>query len=275
MEMQGDKLVLVPNTADCFIATVKVLRSMDPSDGVVFHTYSLPEDRCTRLLVKELGKNMPEQDVREELEILGIPVQPVLQLHSQRRDPNPAKDRFSTPHFIVAVARWTRVSKVRAFTSLCVLRVIVDTYRDPKEPTQRKNCLRFGYTKRNCGYPPRCVACGGPLVSDGKCTVAHEQKRCANCNSNHTANYRGCSKWKECRATNSERAHAAKPKSQGPKRNPTTQPKAKKQPQLSLEHQRMDPGWSHVSKDGRIVTTTSTSAQQSETIAQAVNVTPM
>ena len=58
--IQGEKLVLVPNTADCFRATVKELRYMEPSGGMAFHTYSLPEDRCTRLLVKGLGKNMPE-----------------------------------------------------------------------------------------------------------------------------------------------------------------------------------------------------------------------
>ena len=92
--MHGDMLVLVPNTADCFRATERVLRSMESSKGVAFHTYSLPEDRCTRLLVKGLGKNMLEQDVREELEILGIPVQLVLQLRLQRRDPDPANDRF-------------------------------------------------------------------------------------------------------------------------------------------------------------------------------------
>ena len=103
--MQGDKLVLVPKTADSFRATVKVLRSIDENKGVAFHTYSLSEDRCTRPLVKGLGKNMPEQNVREELEILGIPVQSVLQLRSQRRDPDPAKDRFPTPHFILTVAR--------------------------------------------------------------------------------------------------------------------------------------------------------------------------
>ena len=61
---------------------MKVLKSMDRSEGVAFHTYSFPEDRCTRLLVKDLSKNMPEQDVREELEILGIPVQSVLQLRT-------------------------------------------------------------------------------------------------------------------------------------------------------------------------------------------------
>ena len=49
VRMQGDKLVLVPKTADCFKATVRVLRSIDPSKGVAFHTYSLPEDRCSSL----------------------------------------------------------------------------------------------------------------------------------------------------------------------------------------------------------------------------------
>ena len=75
---------------------VRVLRSIDASKGVAFHTYSLAEDRYTRLLVKGLGKNMPDQDVREELEILGIPVQSVLQLRSQRRDPDTA--RTGSPH---------------------------------------------------------------------------------------------------------------------------------------------------------------------------------
>jgi hypothetical protein len=36
-----------------------------------------------------------------------------------------------------------------------------------------------------------------------------------NCNSNHTANYRGCNKWKESRAANSKEVHAAKTKTEG------------------------------------------------------------
>jgi Associated with zinc fingers. len=111
---------------------VRVLRFIDASKSAGFHTYSLPEDQCTRLLVKDLAKNMPEQDAREELEILGIPVQSVLQLRSQRRDPDPAKDRFPTPHFTVTVARGPLVSKVRSLTSLCGLRVTVERYQAPK-----------------------------------------------------------------------------------------------------------------------------------------------
>ena len=44
-------------------------------EGVSFHTFTLPEDRCARLLVKNLGRGMPESVVREELETLGIHVQ--------------------------------------------------------------------------------------------------------------------------------------------------------------------------------------------------------
>jgi len=36
-------------------------------EGVIFHTFTLPDDRCARLLVKNLGRGMPESVVREEL----------------------------------------------------------------------------------------------------------------------------------------------------------------------------------------------------------------
>jgi hypothetical protein len=54
------------------------------------HTFTLLEDRCMRLLVKNLGRGMPERVVREDLESLNICVQGVIQLRSDRRDQNPA-----------------------------------------------------------------------------------------------------------------------------------------------------------------------------------------
>ena len=65
--------------------------------GVSFHTFTLPEDRCARLLVKNLGRGMPESVVRQELETLGIYVQGVKQLRSGRRVQDHTKDRHHTP----------------------------------------------------------------------------------------------------------------------------------------------------------------------------------
>ena len=62
-----------------------------------FHTFTLPEERCVRLLVKNLGRGMPESVVREELDSLSIRVQGVSQLRSGRRDQDPARTALQHP----------------------------------------------------------------------------------------------------------------------------------------------------------------------------------
>ena len=83
--------------ADGFIGAVSTLRSLDVESGVTFHTYSLPDDRCVRLLIKNLGRRMPESVVLEKLRSLDIHVQGVMQLRSGLRDQDTAKDRSPTP----------------------------------------------------------------------------------------------------------------------------------------------------------------------------------
>ena len=84
VQLKGEKLMVVPLTADGFRAAVSALRSLDGKDGVNFHTFTLPQDRCARRLVKNLGRGKPESVVREELESLNIRirVQGVTQLRS-------------------------------------------------------------------------------------------------------------------------------------------------------------------------------------------------
>ena len=194
-QMKGENLIVVPQTADDFRAAVSALKSLDMSKGVSFHTFSFPEDRCARLLIKNLCRRMPKDVVRKELEALGICVQGVMQLRSGRRDQNPEKDRPVTPHFIVTVARGLEVSKIRSITQLCGLRVTAESYTVPKGPVQCKRYQRFGHTQRNCGYVPRCVACWEAHLS-GECSTFKEQLQCCCCGGNHTANYRGYGKWK-------------------------------------------------------------------------------
>jgi hypothetical protein len=126
--------MLVRETADWFRAAVIALRSLDGGRGVSFRTFSLPEDRIVRLLVRNLSKCMPESAVREELSDLGINVQRVMELRSGRRDQDGAKDRPLTPHFIVSVLRGPDVTRVRSLTELCGLRFTVETYVAPMGP---------------------------------------------------------------------------------------------------------------------------------------------
>jgi hypothetical protein len=126
--------MVVPSTADGFRAAVSSLHSLDGKEGVSFHTFTLPEDCCVRLLVKNLDRGMPESVVGEELESLNIRVQGITQLRSGRHDQDPSKERAPTSHFIVSVARGPEVSKVRALSEFCGLPVSMESYVAPKGP---------------------------------------------------------------------------------------------------------------------------------------------
>jgi len=170
---------------------------------VSFHTFTLPEDRFARLLVKNLGRCMPESVVREELETLGIHVQGVTQLRSGRRDQDPNKDRLPTP---TSLYQWREGLRCPgcAQSPNSGLRVSVESYEAAKGPMQCKRCSASD-TQRNGGYAPRCVACGGSHLSGG-CSTPREQPQCGGCGGNHTASYRGCVKWKEARAALAKQA---------------------------------------------------------------------
>ena len=158
-----------------------------------------PGGTLCAVLVKNLGRGMPESVVREELEALYIHVQGFMQLRSGRRDQDPTKDRPLSSHLIVSVARGPEVSEVRSITEHCGLRVSVESYVALKSTLQCKRCQRFRHTQSNCGYAPRCVACGGSHLSGG-CSTPREQHQCCGCGGNHTASYRRCVKWKEAKA---------------------------------------------------------------------------
>jgi hypothetical protein len=130
-QLKAEKLMVIPSTTNGFRAAVSKLWSLDGGEGVSFHTFTLPEDPCVRLPVKNLGRGIPDSIVREELKSLDICVQGVMQLHSGRRDQDAAKDRPPTPHFILLVVQEPEVSKVRSITEPCDLQVSVESYVAP------------------------------------------------------------------------------------------------------------------------------------------------
>ena len=243
-QLKGEKLMAVPSTADGSRAVVSALRSLDGKEGVSFNTFTLPEDHFARLLVKNLGRCMPESVVREKLESLNIRVQEVTQLRSGRRDQGPTKDRLPTPQSTVLVARGPEVLNVRSLTELCGLRVSVESYMTPKGPLQCECCQRFGHTQRNCEYAPLCVVCGGSHFSGG-CSTPREQPQC--CGGNHTVNYRRRVKWKEATAALVKQAPE-----RGRKSVSTGQPAAPKAQRAGLSTEQMDlgEGWNHVFRGG-------------------------
>jgi len=59
-QLKSEKLMVIPSTADGFRASVNAQCSLDEKEGVRFNTFTLAEDLCERLLVKNLGRGKPE-----------------------------------------------------------------------------------------------------------------------------------------------------------------------------------------------------------------------
>lgn len=73
-----------------------------------------------------------------------------------------------------------------------------------KRFTQCYKCQRWGHSSSNCGFAPRCVACGDnhePNKCPRKQLMEEARKeskpKCCNCGGDHTANYHQCEKFKE------------------------------------------------------------------------------
>jgi len=57
-----------------FKAVISPLGFLDGSKGVSFHTFRLPKESGVRLLIKNLGRQKPEDVLRDELDALGFRV---------------------------------------------------------------------------------------------------------------------------------------------------------------------------------------------------------
>jgi hypothetical protein len=62
--MKGERQMVVPGTADDFWAANTAITFLVVSKSVSLHTISIPEGRRVRLLIKKLGRGMPETVVR-------------------------------------------------------------------------------------------------------------------------------------------------------------------------------------------------------------------
>jgi hypothetical protein len=122
----------------------------------------------------------------------------------------------------------------------------VETYTAPKGPLHCKRCQRSSHTQRYCGYATLCVACGEAHPS-AECASTKQQLKCCSCGGIHTANFRGCVKWKVAKAALAKRTPVGKKEGSAPS---TVAPK------LTAEQEILGPDWTHVFREGRVVKAT-------------------
>jgi len=119
--------------------------------GTEFHTFSLPEERSIKVVLKGIPTDISNEELKDELESLGYNIKYV------RRFGTPDKPM---PICLVHIAANTIAKDIFLLNNLFFLQISVKPFK-PSGPAKCFSCQRFGHGSRNCGHPPRCVKCAG------------------------------------------------------------------------------------------------------------------
>jgi hypothetical protein len=201
--------VLVP-TSDDHRALTRFLRESQ----IGFHTYSLPENRVFRAVIRGVPKELDTTAVLSDLKAQGFPIREVHRI--LKRDKSPLD-------LVLVILDLTPEGREIMTTNLVVCHISglkVEHPRKRNTPGQCHNCQLYGHSARNCFARARCVKCLGdhatPECPRPQIPDPANPPSCVLCGAvGHTANYRGCPRaprkplGKPARAQNSAPARSA------------------------------------------------------------------
>ena len=187
-QCRGDITRLLTRDSDDHRAATAWLRA----NGTEFHTYQLSEDRKAQLVIRGLPASIKPDQIKAELNNVKISAENVTQIVSTK------PDKKLMPLFIITISK-EDAPLLTELKTLCYCRITFEKYINPKGPAQCYHCQKFGHTARYCANAPRCVKCGRKHESKTCVKTYEEPVKCSNCDGNHTANYKGCTYYKNVR----------------------------------------------------------------------------
>lgn len=170
------------------------LTAMLRSQNIPYHTFTLPEERKLRVVIRNVPVELGTDLVKEDLSQQGLPV---IEVHRMIR--GHTRQPFD---LIMVVLDLSKEGKdIFNITTVCGLSgIVVEPPRRNGMLSQCHRCQLYGHSARNCHARPRCVKCledhatadcARPKANDAiKSTTPPSCVLCGQVG--HPANYRGC-----------------------------------------------------------------------------------
>lgn len=172
----------------------KIVLNKVKEKQVNFHTYSLPDDKILRLVLKGLPSNITVSEIAEELKEKNLEVLKVKQFTKEFGIDGLMKV-LKYPVFTVDFKPKTDKRDVYKIRKLCYCLIRWERYENTNPVIQCFKCQEFGHVAKNCFKEIKCVICASDHKSS-ECTVKNSNNTndlvCANCNGHHTASFKEC-----------------------------------------------------------------------------------
>lgn len=175
--------------------------------GLIGHTFTHKDEKCFRIVIRNLHHTTPHEEIINEIEKTGNKV--CGEIINARYGPN----KTPTSTFFVNLERSANNKEVKN------LRYIYNTCVNIEDPRKRKTivqctkCQQYGHTKNNCLRPYRCVKCAeAHRTADCPKKDRNSPAKCALCLGDHPANYKGCEVYQEITARKNRRRVVTNPR---------------------------------------------------------------
>lgn len=157
---------------------------------IPFYTFTLKENKTSRLVLKGVHNSYSPEEITTELHSLNVKVLNV--------QPMMSKGKLPLNMFTVSFAHGTKTDEIKSNVKyLCNQKITWQPFIKKSIGTQCRKCQLFGHAAMNCGRNYRCVKCTHDHAP-GNCPLEDDQPAtCVNCKQNHPANYRKCPKYEE------------------------------------------------------------------------------
>lgn len=167
------------------IKNYNILTHFCKTKNIPFFTYQIRSQKAFKVIFKNLHHSYPSDSLKEEIEAKG---------HKVRRINSMWNKRLNSPFnmFMVELEPSGNNKDIYNIKAIDHCVVQVEAPHKKRELVQCTRCQAYNHTKNFCNLQPRCVKCGEDHFTK-ECKVASSVAPvCANCNDNHTANYKGC-----------------------------------------------------------------------------------
>lgn len=182
-----NQLIISTKTIESYKKLIDHIREK----GLIGHTFTRKDEKCQKIVIKNLHYSTPKEAIKEAIESTGNTVRGEI-VNARRRG---SKEPYNV--FFVNIEPHENNRLIKDLTYIYHQRVTIEDPKKTKSIAQCMRCQQYGHTKNNCMRPYRCVKCAGPHKTT-ECTKSpNTPATCALCEGSHPANYRGCQVYRE------------------------------------------------------------------------------
>lgn len=183
-----NQLRILINCTDEYKKAMNLMRC----NGLIGHTFTRKEDKCYRIVIKNLHHTTPHEAIVEEIEKSGNKVRG--EIINSKFGP----EKVPTSTFFINLEPHANNPKVKDIKYIFHQAIKIEDPRKSKTVVQCQRCQQYGHCKNNCMRPYRCVKCGEDhKTSDCSKKDNKTPAKCALCFGDHPANYKGCQVYQE------------------------------------------------------------------------------